>query len=51
MPRFACYLFSSERTKITLLVNGKYITDWDTIRSREEKRKGIKELTNYIINM
>lgn len=33
------------------LMAGDYITDWNSIRDREEKRKGVSELAAHITNM
>lgn len=36
---------------VTKLISCGYTTDWETIRYREEKRNGVKELSEYIVNM
>lgn len=36
---------------VSKLVNDNYATNWSSICEREEQREGVKELSNYIINM
>lgn len=36
---------------VTKLISCGYATDWQTIRNKEEKRNGVKELSEYIKNM